>query len=419
MASRLTRLAGIAAAVGALVTATAPMAAAEPHLVDQDVVNATVAIKTVLTAQMLIPDPDGGKAAWTSPVDIPMLCQGFFVDDKSSIATTTGCMSRSTKTLRRQIIRATAKGTFSDADVDRTTDIANDAGWTVRANEANPDSLYERKVWVKQVSQSATITDWAPALVVKVEDWVLGASSNALIRLSEPKTGLPFLRLAPTPPEIGQKITVFGLPDETITTTNPMPEPSGKAGTVVARPVSDKGVTQTQFSPQLSSGDLGGPALNERGEVVGIVNNFQPASSSDASANTVSDIPGLRAFLTQNGVNLADPTKGSGSPFGLIAAVVGGLVGLLLLGLIVMMVLRSKRKPAMAGPQFGAPPFGNAPGGPQPFGPQPQFPQQPPAPQGPPPQAYPQQGAPHPQQQPFPPPQGPQGGVNPNRPPGQ
>lgn len=389
--SRLARiLGGVLSVVAVLCAVCVPAAHAEPVTAKDKFTNAIVAMKVIFNSQMYLPATKTSAGVWTENVETRYICEGYFVDDTAHIATTSGCVDISDSALRRNIIKkTTADLNWTEQETDDFVTKANNEKWQLRASASDEQASYQLDLSVRQITgDNRVLPDWTAVTVVKYDDYAIGGSQNALVKLNQPRTGLPFVQLATDAPAVGDAITVYGLPEDATTTSNPTPPPLAQNGTVTARPVSPVGATLTQVSTKLLSGSLGAPGVNDKGEVVGTANNYQ-GTGDDAADNTVNDTVGLRTFLTQNGVTLAEPAVDDNGTSGLsllLIAVVVGVVVLIAIVIAVVLILRKKPKgppsPLTGAPgMYGGQPTGSTewlpsqqyPSGPQQYG-QPQYP---------------------------------------------
>lgn len=359
--SRLARiLGGVLSVIVVLFAVCVPAAHAEPVTAKDKFTNAIVAMKVIFNSQMYLPATRTSAGVWTDTVETRFICEGYFVDDTAHIATTSGCVDIGDSALRRSIIKkTTADLNWTEQETDDFITKANDEKWKLRASASNDQVSYQLDLSVRQITgDNKILPDWTAVSVVKYDDYTLGGSQNALVKLDQPRTGLPFVQLAQDAPKVGDMVTVYGLPEDATTTSNPTPPPLAQTGTVTARPVSSVGATQTQVSTKLLSGSLGAPGVNDKGEVIGTANNYQ-GTGDDAADNTLSDTVGLRTFLTQNGVTLAEPaTDDDEAASGMSLLLIGVVVGLVvLIAIVVAVVLLLRKKPK--GPQ---PPLTGAPG---------------------------------------------------------
>jgi serine protease Do len=136
---------------------------------------------------------------------------------------------------------------------------------------------------------------------------------------------------------------------------NRVAQPSFKSGRASSEQVLPNGVPITEISADLSGGMSGGPTVDSNGEVVGI------NSSSDTlgeATSFITNAPALRAFLKQNGVNLAEPPAPEKSfPWIWIGTAVGFVVVAgIILPVVLFVSLAQKRRGTPQSQHWSLPP---------------------------------------------------------------
>ena len=81
-----------------------------------------------------------------------------------------------------------------------------------------------------------------------------------------------------------------------------MPQPSFKTGRASSQQVRANGTPVTEVSADIARGMSGGPTIDSNGEVLGV----NSMGFDGEVTNFITDAPTLRAFLEQNGVDLAE-----------------------------------------------------------------------------------------------------------------
>ncbi len=123
----------------------------------------------------------------------------------------------------------------------------------------------------------------------------------ALIKIEEPDRSYRPLPLAKEPAANGSKITVIGYPlafelgDDTRVTD----------GIISAQSGARKDITRYQISAAIQGGNSGGPVLNNRAEVVGVVVSTFIDRTRAENVNFAIKIPYLKLLLESAGIEYA------------------------------------------------------------------------------------------------------------------
>lgn len=265
-----------------------------------------------------------------------MLCTGFFVDDKGSIATAGHCL-----------------------DPDQVRDaLYNELEADLRdeAKQLNidPDALIQEIVNYGSVNltstKAAAIYGFQPSelhgplnndgVQLQVVAFTGGdAGDNGLLRLNNYNGKTPYLVVAQERPAEQSTVTAVGFPGDITNNADAMRQnASFKTGKVSSYQIFG-GAAYTEVDAGMEHGMSGGPVLNDKGQVIGVVS----MGFDGTSLNFATDTTTFRAFLSGNGVVLvapASPVLGSN----LFVYVGGGcaLVALVIAAYYVIVVRRKK-----------------------------------------------------------------------------
>ncbi|MGO9155760.1 S1 family peptidase [Mycobacterium sp.] len=285
--------------------------------------------------------PDG-QPEWFKAV-APFTCTGFVVDPSGLIATAGHCVdntSEDTKAGIREewVYSLVQQGKLPESAADALLQRANGQQWPVVGNDRG--SPPERQVEVMQPDGPDRVIDqWTTVQVVQFQPANNG--DNALLKVVESKPLEPLV-VADKAPASGEPLTVVGFPGMMgrATDKSRLPQPSFTSGSVSGQQVSGTGVPVSEVNVNFMPGMSGGPAINSDGEVVGLVSQGYGTRGN----NFITDAAGLRAFLLQNGVHLAQrPAPAESFPWIWVDSAAAAVV-LLLPALTVPLVLRHRRK---------------------------------------------------------------------------
>lgn len=267
-------------------------------------------------------------------------------------------------------------------------------------------ALDPRKVdWKVEIEPVPTIRIGQPAVVTDrvfttsmtaqlLDSQDFEAGDNALLQVANFDTSSAVLAVAEAAPEVLDKVTSVGFPQDTARITEvDRQDPTFKPGEISSKIVSTKGVPQLQLNGELIGGMSGGPTVNADGRVVGV----NSSSFTGYTQSYVTDTNALRTFLSRNAVPLTSGPVASAAPDTPAAPAeqapatlaasgipgwMWGIIGLLVGGVAVLAALLLKNRRVAAAPLARQAPVGQvyappaAPGGPWQGGPPVQQPPQ-------------------------------------------
>ncbi len=283
-----------------------------------------------------------GQPQWFKTV-AEFTCTGFVVDSSGYIATAGHCVDNNSEDTKAGIRQAwvydlVEKGKLAESAADALLQRANGQQWPVVGYDRG--SPPERQIEVMQPDgPGRVIEQWTTVQVVQFQPAKNG--DNALLKVVESKPLEPLV-VADKDPASGESLTAVGFPGMMgrATDKSRLPQPSFTSGSVSGQQVSDTGVPVTEVNANFMPGMSGGPAINSDGEVVGLVSQGYGTRGN----NFITDAAGLRAFLVQNGVHLAQrPAPAKSLPWIWVGSAAAA-VALLLPALMVPLVLRHRRK---------------------------------------------------------------------------
>ncbi len=297
-----------------------------------------------------------GKSVQSS-VKLGYSCTGFFVSAKGDIATAGHCVDPtnvSTTDIANQIAAALRKQGADDAYI------------KAYLNASKVDKVSLDGVIAYQPKEVGGVLDAQGFQVQVVGFKPLAEYDVALLRLNNFSQETPFLRFATDAPEIQQHITAIGFPgvvaDVSDAGRQRVSYPDGKVVSKQTR----AGVPWVEVSVDLKHGMSGGPVVNDDNQVVGLVS--WGYSNGGDEAKYITDLRGLRDFLTANGVQLeaAAPAPQPSSSEAPVPApidqapasdqgvpmVVWIIIGLVVVGgVVTFVVLRARNKAPAQGQQ--------------------------------------------------------------------
>jgi serine protease Do len=344
-----------------------PLAHADAVAIDEKVKHSLVDVWVVWTGWVEIPGTymKSGQSEWQKTV-AQSSCTGFVVDAVGFIATAGHCVdntSEETKAmLRQQMVNDSVRqGLLPAATADSFLQHANSEQWLVEGHDRG--APIERKVQIMQPDGPARVIDhWTTVQVVQFQN--MNQGDNALLNLTQSKQLEPLVVSDKVPPS-GEALTVVGFPGNVgnITDDSRVQQPSFTAGTVSGQQVLDSGVPVTEVSANFMPGMSGGPAISSDGDVVGVISQ----GFGTRGTNFITNAPGLRTFLQQNGVHLAEHPKPAPAPakssFPWIPLIIAlGAVIVVLAPTTMVLILRRSKRHSAAAQQANVP----QPGGSQP-----------------------------------------------------
>ncbi len=141
-----------------------------------------------------------------------------------------------------------------------------------------------------------------------VADPKQGFSSSDVALLKVHVTDAPFIALADSPATLNQKISLFGFPTdaENKLTDNTALDVTVTNGAVSAVREAAGGTSKLyQSDADASRGNSGGPAVNEDGEVIGLLTyRYTSGEVADAAKSYIRDIADFKSLATTHSVNL-------------------------------------------------------------------------------------------------------------------
>ncbi|MEU6148836.1 trypsin-like peptidase domain-containing protein [Actinosynnema sp. NPDC047251] len=155
----------------------------------------------------------------------------------------------------------------------------------------DPDSPVDRQIQVERMEKrdAEQVRDVAPATVV---DLVAPGDGDVAV-LKIPRENLPSLEVRQDQTPVGTPILAIGYPGSTDKTVDPSLEPSNKNGQISAKRTQG-GRPFYEFSAAATHGMSGGPVVDMRGGIVGLVSQGSPGETQSfnfaASSQTLSEV---------------------------------------------------------------------------------------------------------------------------------
>lgn len=315
-----------------------PVAAASPALADvtsseKSIVQLYIQYTATITTEYQAGPKD-------STVELGFSCTGFFVSTKGDIATAGHCVDVNEVTVKdiaNKIVAILRGAGNDDIYIKQFLDVT-----TVK-------SVVLDGVIAYQPREVGGVLDAQGFQVQVVNSKPIDQGDYALLRLNNFTQPTPPLRISSTAPEIQQHVTAVGFPGVVASTADAgrqrVSYPDGKVISKQTR----AGVPWVEVSVDLQHGMSGGPVLNDQDQVVGLV-SWGNTSAGD-EAKYITELRGLRDFLTANGVVLdaapapqATPSSTADGSLGLPAPAAsssgggGGALVPVLIGVIVVLV---------------------------------------------------------------------------------
>ncbi|SNS35270.1 Trypsin-like peptidase domain-containing protein [Geodermatophilus pulveris] len=297
----LTTAAALGVAAGTLIVAApgTALAAEGPASASVGAAERSIVSLTVEWEGFVRYPTSSGQWRWSAPIALTGSCTGWFASGQGHVVTAGHCLDPAE--VEDDVRAAFLAERGLDLDPSRLD-------WPVegRGESTVPDLT---RVWVSQppVLEGAVLED---ALVAQVVDWQPEADGDlALLKVNNLPEPTPALTVAADPPSVGDEVTAIGYPGHVGGVSDPARlRASFKTGTVSSTQVTHEGVARTEVNADMAQGMSGGPTVDARGAVVGVVS----AGFADQAFNFMTDHAALVAFLDHHDVE-ASGTGASGA----------------------------------------------------------------------------------------------------------
>lgn len=339
-ATKPRRFAGFVAALAltaGMVTMPLPASAATHDEVESSI----LLVGTTWTGYIYVPayDDADGLGFWTDEIVAFSTCTGWFASDEGHIITAGHCVDPAEG---RQILIDTyfaESGYTSEALYESA--ILN---WSVEGpREGDP---LDRSVQVIQPDrvEGAVITDDALTAQI-VEFRPFDEGDVALLQVSGIEDTPPLV-IAESNPEVGEALTAIGFPADVQSFTDASRiRASFKAGTASSQQFSVDGVAGTEINAETTGGMSGGPTINEKGQVLGVISwGIGEASNT----NFITDTNDLKRFLNNNDVEFVPAPVDDGMGWVVPVIIIGIILLLLIAAALFYFLVIRKKKPAQA-----------------------------------------------------------------------
>ncbi|MBW4718404.1 S1 family peptidase [Saccharothrix obliqua] len=241
----------------------------------------------------------------TGGYEVKTACSGAVISPDGYVATASHCVHTGPLGGGGALFEAAIADL---AEVGRVRDVAKarqDFAERGSAEGATPDSPVDRRIQVERVEarDGGEVRDIAPATVV---DLVAPEDGDVAV-LRVPRRNLPSIAIRDDPAPVGTPILAIGYPGSTSTAVDPSLEPSNKDGRISARRTQG-GRPFYEFSAAATRGMSGGPVVDVRGDVVGLISQGSPGETQafNLAASTRTLVEVLRAGRLQVGTGPHD-----------------------------------------------------------------------------------------------------------------
>lgn len=247
-----------------------------------------VYVETAWEATFQVPFDDGTIEEW-GPYELVNSCTGFFVSNDGDIATAGHCVNFDV-----DIHTAFVEGLFADFEAEG---IVTDDALFVEALD-NWGIEYSQQVYVYETIDASGRVETNGTLAHVEDSQEFEQGDLALLSISTDEVW-PAIEIAPDDkPEVGVDVFSFGFPGSVGDIVDPASlTPSVEPGSVASNQA-EGAIDVIQVTSDISAGMSGGPAVNSRGQVLG-VNSHLPRNAEQGFVTNTED---LRRFLERNGV---------------------------------------------------------------------------------------------------------------------
>lgn len=270
---------------------------------------------------------------------VSMLCSGVFVDDKGSIATAGHCLDTDqAKESLYDELKADLRGEAIQKNIDPDALI----------HEINTYGTVELSglkltVYGFQPSELDGPLDNDGVQLQIVAFTSNDAGDNGLLRLNNYNGKTPYLVVAQDRPAEQSTVTAVGFPGDITNNADAMRQNASFKTGKVSSYQTFGGAAYTEVDAGMEHGMSGGPVLNDKGQVIGVVSQGFDGTSLKFATDTTT----FRSFLTGNGVVLVAPAT---TVLGLnpLVYAAGGIILVLLIGAVVFAVVKRRRNKEVA-----------------------------------------------------------------------
>ena len=334
------------AACAATLALTAPVVAhAEPEAagpVDR-VTGGLVQIKSVITGSVFVHfDVENGMKEWSRPVTVTKECTGVAVEG-DRIVTSASCVDPKSYGI---LSTMRGEGAVAVGEANRKTEgvlellrtLGEGQKWTVASSPDSPDSPPTITTTVRRVGEDASAT--SPANLEASTYGVDGQPPlTALLKLNQELEGVSPLPFSEEEMKLGDPVYVAS---PTAATFDGPPAKAALRKSTVARIPVENGDRSPKIDGETKPQEFGAVVVDEDGVVVGLMPYGELQTAVDASS--------VRKYLLTKDVEFASLETEEESNLWLWLGPVLGVVGLLVIGGVVFLVVRRRRKKALAQP---------------------------------------------------------------------
>ncbi|RFA11911.1 hypothetical protein B7R21_11220 [Subtercola boreus] len=291
------------ALTGSALPASAAVAMAEPlNELSQEHLAAigeagTVYLSGTWSGFVNFPLPDG-TTAWSDQIDASFSCSGFVASSDGFVVTAGHCADVAegkTALVDQFLSNEVDNGDITEAEAQAYIAAGAEGAWPVEGQKTGEAPVLAMKVY-PAISISADSASGFTAVLQ--DDRPIGQGDVALFKIDAPSP-LPVLVVSGEQPATGQKVDAIGYPGNVTGLVSGNPQPTFAQGQVSGRQQTDGGPF-TQIGVTMSPGMSGGPVIDTSGDVIGTI-SFGPSGDTQ-QLNFAAAPETISALLSRNGV---------------------------------------------------------------------------------------------------------------------